>query len=416
MTRNDTHVWPSSNFTKTPYWVYTDQSIFDQEMEQVFRGPTWNYLALECEIQNPGDFVTCFVGTTPVVVSRDNAGKIHAFVNRCAHRGMPVVRELRGNRRNHICPYHQWCYDQAGKVTGIPLLRGSNGQGGMPEDFKKEEQQLRALRVEVLSGVVFGTFAATSPSLEEFLGTAVVERLKITTPRPLRVIGYHRNTMKANWKLFSENARDAYHGPMLHPFLPTFGFINPKERGSCQLSEQGFHSFISTWNDADGAKSKRGTVTGGRVKLEDMSLLSGFKEHSDGLSLNILGIFPSTLFSCLGNSFTVRQIRPKSPGEVELLYTYFGFADDTPEQREMRRKQANLFGPAGYVSMEDIEALELLQAAIVKGEDLTSAVVEMGGTETNSQNHLMTEVTLRGFWKGYCNIMGIPLADMPKSE
>lgn len=402
----DKSTWPSDDFTKTPYWVYSDQEVFNREMERIFRGPTWNYLALECEIPDAGDFVTGYVGTTPVVVSRDDNGAIRAFVNRCAHRGMKIVRELRGNKKDHVCPYHQWSYDSAGKVTGIPLLRGSKGQGGMPEGFRKEEQRMQPLSVEVVSGVIFGTFASDTPPIGDFLGPAVTERLRATTPKKLRVTGYQRNTINANWKLFSENARDAYHGPMLHPFLPTFGFINPKDRGSCTLSGQGFHSFISVWNDAQDAKSKRGSVAGGRVRLEDMSLLSGFKEHDDGLSLNILAIFPNTLFSCLGNAFTVRQIRPKAPGVVELLYTYFGFADDTEEQMAMRRKQANLFGPAGYVSMEDIEALELVQAAIVTGEDTTNSRIEMGGKETESQDHLMTEVTLRGFWKGYCELMG----------
>lgn len=406
---DEKRVWPSSDFTGTPYWVFTDPPLFEREMEQIFRGPTWNYLALECEIPNAGDFVTCYVGTTPVVVSRKQDGAVTAFVNRCQHRGMQVVRELRGNQTAHVCPYHQWCYDESGKLTGVPLQRGEKGVpgSGMPKDFSKDERGMRTLRVSTLRGVVFGTLDVEAPPLDDYLGAAVLQRLGSMLTRPLRVSGYQRHTLKTNWKLFAENSRDAYHAPMLHPFLSTFGLINPNDHGTSQVSHQGFHSVISIYNDAEGAKTQRGkAIPKGRVTLQDMSLMHGFKEHDDGLSLNIVSIFPSTLFTCVGNTWSVRQIRPKSPGVVELLYTHFGFDDDTPEQLAMRRKQGNLVGPAGYVSIEDVEALELLQAAIAKGEDRTHSTIQMGGRDVADQPHVMTEVAVRGLWKGYCDMMG----------
>ncbi len=403
------YTWASHDFTRTPYWAFTDQEIFDQEMERVFRGPTWNYLALIPEVANPGDFVTCFVGTTPVVVQRGKDGNIHAYVNRCAHRGMQVVRELRGNRMLHNCLYHQWTYDTAGKVVGVAMQRGDRGVGGMPADFRKEDHAMRPLRVAVLNNVIFGTFSDETPPIEEYFGRAVCDRIAATVGRPIEVTGYHRHVLKANWKLFSENSRDAYHAPMLHPFLPTFGLMRPNDRGSCQLGGRGFHSVISIWNDAPDAKSQRGSQQKGSVKLEDISLVQGFPEHEDGLSLNIISMFPSGLFTCVGNTLSIRQIRPKAPDEVELIYTHFGYVDDTSEQRAMRRKQSNLFGPAGYVAIEDVEALELLQAAIGKGEDHTHSLIEMGGREAANSDHVMSEAPIRGFWKGYCDIMQIPV-------
>lgn len=406
----DRRVWPSGDYTATPYWVFTDPAVFDREMEQIFRGPTWNYLALECEIPNAGDFVTGFVGTTPIVVSRRQDGTPAAFVNRCQHRGMQVVRELRGNRKIHGCPYHQWSYDAGGKLVSVPLQRGSSELpgSGMPPDFNKDEHAMTPLRVASLHGVLFGTLDLAAPALEDYLGGAVGDRLQaMLAGRRLRVSGYNRHTLKTNWKLFAENSRDAYHAPMLHPFLSTFGLINPHDHGTQKVSEQGFHSVISIYNDAEDAKTQRGKPTArGRVSLQDMSLMEGFKEYEDGLSLNIVSIFPSTLFTCVGNTYSVRQIRPKAPGLVELLYTHFGFEEDTPEQRAMRRKQGNLVGPAGYVSMEDVEALEMLQQAIAQGEDRTHSTIEMGGRTVSDQPHVMTEVGVRGLWKGYCNLMG----------
>jgi anthranilate 1,2-dioxygenase large subunit len=344
------------------------------------------------------------------VTFRGKDGELRAFANRCAHRGMQLVRELRGNRALHTCPYHNWSYDLAGRLVGVPLERGAHGEGGMPDDFRKDSIRLVPLQVAVLAGAAFASFDPEPPMLEEYLGAPIVERMRYAFNRALRVSGYHRHTIRANWKLFSENSRDAYHAPLLHPFLPAFGLMRSTDPGRSQTSGPGFHSLISTWANKAGAAETRGEQTVGRLRLEDNSLVRGFQEYADGMALNIISIFPSTLFTCVGNTLSVRQIRPKSPGVVELLYTYFGFADDTQEQRAMRRKQNNLFGPAGYVAIEDVEALELIQAGITKSDERRASMIEMGGRTSEDADHVMTENTIRAFWKGYCDIMQIPVA------
>ena len=82
--------WPTEGPSRVPYRVFFDPLIYELEQEKLFRGPTWNYVALEAELPTPGDFKATFVGDTPVVVTRDKAGALHAFVNRCAHRGALV--------------------------------------------------------------------------------------------------------------------------------------------------------------------------------------------------------------------------------------------------------------------------------------------------------------------------------------
>src|SRR4051812_43490904 len=105
--------WPAEGVTRVPYQVYTDPAIYALEQERIYRGPTWNYLALEAELPSPGDYKTTFVGDAPVVVTRDTDGSLHAFVNRCAHRGATVCMDSFGNSKNKIftCVYHAWVYD-----------------------------------------------------------------------------------------------------------------------------------------------------------------------------------------------------------------------------------------------------------------------------------------------------------------
>src|SRR5215472_14905223 len=81
---------PSDDLSLVPFRVYTDEELYALEQERIFRGPTWNFLALECEVPNVGDYKTTYVGDAPVIVVRSQDGAINAVVNRCAHKGVPV--------------------------------------------------------------------------------------------------------------------------------------------------------------------------------------------------------------------------------------------------------------------------------------------------------------------------------------
>ena len=80
----DAAIWPTLDYSRVPYRLYHDPEAYQREQERIFRGPTWNFLGLEAEIPNPGDFRTTYVGDTAVIVNRDANGTIHALVNRCA--------------------------------------------------------------------------------------------------------------------------------------------------------------------------------------------------------------------------------------------------------------------------------------------------------------------------------------------
>ena len=58
-----------------PYSRYTDPALYRRELERIFYGPHWSYVALEAEIPEPGDFRTTFVGERAVIVVRDPDGE-----------------------------------------------------------------------------------------------------------------------------------------------------------------------------------------------------------------------------------------------------------------------------------------------------------------------------------------------------
>ena len=80
--------WPSNGISEVPFRVYTDQATYDREQECLFQGPTWQYLCLERELDNPGDFVSTTVGDVAVIVLRDTAGATIAI----AEKGADLIR------------------------------------------------------------------------------------------------------------------------------------------------------------------------------------------------------------------------------------------------------------------------------------------------------------------------------------
>ena len=255
----DAAIWPMPDYSRVPYRLYHDPELYRREQEAIFRGPVWNYLALEAEIPNPGDFRAGWVGDTPVVVNRDRDGAIKAFVNRCAHRGATVQRQACGNARQHRCVYHQWAYNPRGELVGVPYRRGVPGMGGYAADFDPRQHGLAKLRVASHKGVIFASFSADAAPLEDYLDEPLIAAIDRLFSRPVKVLGHMRQRVRGNWKLYSENTRDPYHAALLHGFHATFGLYrtNQKRKGGSDRARA--HSTGVTFGDDWRQASQSGT-------------------------------------------------------------------------------------------------------------------------------------------------------------
>lgn len=407
--------WPTEAMTRVPAWIYSDPELFEREMEKFFYGESWSYVGLECEVPTRGSFKRSWVGGRQVIMTRDLDGAINVVENRCAHRGSPVCWKNQGEAKDLSCPYHQWTYDLKGDLLGLPFIRGVGGKGGMPRDFDKSQHGLRKLRVFTGGGVVWATFAEDAPSFEEYCGPeiwALYERL--LPGRELALLGYSRQRMKVNWKLYHENVRDPYHATILHSFFITFGIMRADVQFDNDAPQGGRHVLSKTKFSANTAKAKNdaskemSNLKGG-FGLEDMGVVSPIDEFGDGL-LATFTLFPSAVVQQHANVLSIRHIIPKGVDEMELCWTQFGYADDDAALREARLKQGNLVGPAGYVSVEDGEVLALVQKNLGNKPE-TDLVVEMGGHEVDLPSETMlTEGLVRAFYQFYRREMDIAVA------
>ncbi len=400
-------LWPDNGNTQIPYWIYTDQDIFDQEMERIFCGSSWAYVGLSAELPDPGSFITTNIGDRSVVICRNGDGELRGFVNRCAHRGVKFCRHRSGQAKRFTCPYHQWTYDLNGDLKGVPFMRGVNGQGGMPEDFDLGANGLQQLKVIAHNGVLFASFDLNMTEFTTYLGESnhyYFER--VFDGRELRLLGHSRQLIRGNWKLMFENIKDPYHASLLHVFLVTFGLFRADQQAQVKMDTTGGHGLLISRKGEQKATDATQDITNLRedFKLKDPRLLDPVKEFKDSATVVMQTLWPNLIIQQQSNTVAMRQVQPRDPSSFILAWTFFGYVDDDEAMTIRRLRQANLMSASGLVSCDDSEVIKLAQDGInsdVEGH----ALFEMGGRGTEDTEHMVTETAIRAFYKHYRAVM-----------
>ena len=400
--------WPEGGVARVPFRVFSDAEIYALEQERIFKGPIWNFLCMEVDVAKPGDVRTTWVGETPVVVTHDQDGKLHAMINRCAHKGALVCLKQKENRESLTCVYHAWNYSLDGQLQTVAFPNGLKGKGGMPEDFDASKHRLQPLRVATFCGLVFGTFSEETEPLDQYLGAPMSKFLDRNLGRPLKILGVHSQMIHNNWKLYAENVRDSYHATLLHTFYTTFKVNRLDMDGGIILSDKKWHHISYTKRATLQAEKEYETVHSGQYEsqLAGPQLLNAWDEFDDGITHSIQTVFPTLVVHFTLNSLAVRYFVPRGVDKTELYWVFLGYERDTEAQSQMRVMQGNLTGAAGLVSLEDGCINEFVQRGTATSPE-AKAFIEMGGKVAESnESSRATEASVRGFWHGYRSIMG----------
>ena len=406
MERFDSQPWPAMGIARVPYHIYSDPRIYAREQERIFCGKSWNYVGLSAEIPNPGDFKRSVIGDKPVVVVRDNEGAVNVVENRCAHRGVQFCQKPFGHANEFMCPYHQWTYNLKGDLIGVPFRRGVKQQGGMPDDFDVKEHGLAKLKVHERHGVIFASFANDVEPFEQYLGASMLKLFdRVFDGRSLAVLGYSRQLIPANWKLMFENIKDPYHASLLHVFLVTFGLFRADSPSKVRMDGTGRHGALIA---EKGEQKKTADVAEMKsfrdeLKLNDPKLLEPVREYPE-YTVVMLTLWPNLIVQQQSNTLATRQLITRGAGEFELCWTFFGYATDSAEMTQKRLRQANLMGPAGFVSIDDSEVMKFSQDGIMPYPG-AAGVMEMGGRDWKDEDHMVTEGVIRGFYDYYRQVM-----------
>ncbi len=346
--------------------VFRDQAVYELEREYIF-GRNWLYLCHESQLANPGDYVRAYMCDTPIIVSRGDDGNIHAMVNSCSHRGLPVCRSDSGNAKRFVCPYHNWSYRSDGSLAAIPQDRKLGS-----ESCKSALGLKKVPRVASYEGLIFGCFDERVESLDDYLGDMkfYLDSLFRRFDAGIEVVGQPLKwSLSANWKLPVENQLgDVAHGPFLHNSL-LGGTDSVKE-----IDDYGLNCVPRPGHGAAVRLMPEDSDDGARAwGLEGIAALSGNAEYREyllerqamaeecigkvGARIKGLtyGVYPN--LSLLWSNSTLRVSHPRGPGEIDY-WSWWLLPKDAPEgiRKLLRSNFTLMFGPGGLLEQEDGEA------------------------------------------------------------
>ena len=412
MTVESVFEWPGEGVSRVPFRVYSDPGIYEAEQDRIFRGPVWHFVMMDREIPEPGDYRRARIGDTPIVAVRDAGGGINAMVNRCVHRGNLVCIDEAGRADGRLtCVYHNWTYDLSGRLTSVAFQKGAGGKGGMPEDFDLSAHRMTPLRVAVYRGLVFVTLSDDTPPLEDYLGPEMCANIDRVVGRDMVILGTYTQSMANNWKLYMENVRDSYHASLLHLFFTATRINRLSMDGGIRLSDRGWHhisySIAATDREEPEYDPEKLRAADDDYDIADPRIVRGWPEFECGTTLAIQSVFPNFVLQQTLNSIALRICAPTGPDSCELSWRILGCAEDSEAERAARVHQSNLIGPAGLISMEDGIVGSWVRQGI-RRDPGKSSLVEMGGRDVvPSPGSRATEVSVRGFWRGWRDLMDI---------
>ena len=260
--------------------------------------------------------------------------------------------------------------------------------------------------------MIFASYSDEVEALEEYLTPAILADFDTVFPGKLKIHGYYRNELPCNWKMYHENLKDPYHATLLHSFLVVFGLLVAGNKSAMLVDTvHGRHGTMASAKSEDkyasvseeNKKEMRSFHDG--LHLQDDRFLEFVKEFDSPWSVTMQTIWPNLIVQREMNTLGVRQIVPNRPDSMIMQWTMFGYEDDTPEMERHRLRQGNLMGPAGFLGLEDNEAMKFVQEGVRRAStDVNVLKLESGKQGTS--NTLISEAAIRSMYSYYRGVMG----------
>ncbi len=192
---------------RQPVHEYVSAAVAAQEQRKLFRTLPM-CVGLSDLLPQAGSYQTHDLSGLPILLTRNEQGKVQAFLNVCRHRGARVA-EACGTSRAFTCPYHAWSYDMNGRLKARPA---DSAFDGAPQDGLG----LTRLAAEERDGLIWVMPRANTPlDLDAHLGSLNTELANF------ELTGFHhyetrKLTRRMNWKLLLDTFLESYHFCVLH--------------------------------------------------------------------------------------------------------------------------------------------------------------------------------------------------------
>jgi anthranilate 1,2-dioxygenase large subunit len=143
------------------------------------------------------------------------------------------------------------------------------------------------------------------------------------------------------------------------------------------------------------------------MTLADPRMMTFFPEFDSPWSVTMATIWPNLIIQREMNTLGIRHIVPNGPHEFTMKWTMFGFEGDDEEMTRHRLRQGNLMGPAGFLGIEDNEAIKFVQDGMQRVPDKEHLVMLDPSVAAGSSESLISEAAIRAMYKHWRAEMGL---------
>lgn len=316
-----------------PGYCYFSKQILEREYETLWHG-SWQLVGREADLANAGDYLTCTVGTQPILLIRSQTGAIKAMHNVCPHRGARLL-DGHGHCQQICCRYHSWSFGYDGALQALP-------QADCFPNLDRSTVALAPVQVETWGGFVFVHLAADrrflQESLQEYLaGFGDYLRQYPHAWEELRQVDHWEYEHSVNWKFFVENYLESYHLSTVH--ARSLKCFDPKQ---IHTSPDGRHYQIQV-----GYRS-------------DSETHPSFAGATDSYSYQGF-VFPNWMVNTANDNVSIFRVTPLAAERTRFEVLIY----QTPAQSELFPYCADQFRlHFDQVLQEDFAAVHLLQASV----------------------------------------------------
>jgi phenylpropionate dioxygenase-like ring-hydroxylating dioxygenase large terminal subunit len=337
---------------------YYDPARFEREKIELFRNYA-QFVGPSCMIPEPGDYFAFDDTGIPILIVRNEAGVLNAFVNICSHRGAPLNECESGKAkkgRMFSCPYHGWSYDLEGALIGVPF--GSEGF----DSIDRSTLGLKRLQVEEKNGMIF---VMPNPELrfdiDEVMG-GIDERLSGFGFEDHFYLGSKQVFTNFSWKLNMDTFHEYYHFEFLHP----------------NTIAQMAHTNLATYHQY-GRNHSMGSAA---LSIDELRDLPQDQWNPRAHSSYVNYIFPNTVIFVVEDHFQTWRVYPISPDRSVVYHSMF--LPEKPADDVQRKSYEEYFQMINDVAVqEDYTLVDKINRGINCGIDRK---VLVGRNEPGVQN------------------------------